>query len=85
MITQTGAIGVDTRYLDLDKIQEVYAKVGFVDKIFGTRTIFASTASYVNVGRGGAITRPSLAALKELYKVQNILQETIAKARHPED
>jgi uncharacterized membrane protein YdbT with pleckstrin-like domain len=85
IITQTGAIGLDTRYLDLNKIQEVYVQVGFIDKMFGTGTIFASTASYVNVGRGGALTRPSLAALKEPYEVHNILQEAIAKARHPRD
>jgi len=34
IITQTGAIGLDTRYLDLDKIQEVYVEVGFIDKTF---------------------------------------------------
>jgi len=44
LVTQTGAIGLDTRYLDLDKIQEVYVQVGFIDKMFGTGTIFAVTA-----------------------------------------
>lgn len=85
VITQTGAIGLDTRYLDLDKIQEVYIQVGFIDRMFGTGTIFAVTAGQVYVSRGGSFMRPSLAALKEPYEVQNILQEAIAKARHSED
>jgi uncharacterized membrane protein YdbT with pleckstrin-like domain len=92
VITQTGAIGLDTRYLDLDKIQEVYVQVGFIDRMFGTGTIFAVTAGQVYVGRGGPFDRsidrfmrPSLAALKEPYEVQNILQEAIAKARHSKD
>jgi len=85
IITQTGAIGLDTRYLDLDKIQEVYVQVGFIDRMFGTGTIFAVTAGHVYVGRSGAFMRPSLAALKEPYEVQNILQEGIAKARQPKD
>jgi len=85
VIAQTGAIGLDTRYLDLDKIQEVYVQVGFIDKMFGTGTILAVTAGHVYVDRGGAFMRPSLAALKEPYEVQNILQEAIAKARQPKD
>jgi len=85
IITQTGAIGLDTRYLDLDKIQEVYVQVGFIDRMFGTGTLFAVTAGHVYVGRGGAFMRPSLTALKEPYEVQNILQEAIAKARQPKD
>jgi len=85
LITQTGAIGLDTRYLDLDKIQEVYVQVGLIDKMFRTGTIFAVTAGQVYVGSGGPFMRPSLAALKEPYEVQNILQEAIAKARQPKD
>ena len=81
IITQTGAIGLDTRFVDFDKIQEVYVKVGFIDKMFGTGTVLAVTAGYVYVGTGGPFMRPSLAALKEPYEVQKLLQEAIEKAR----
>lgn len=79
IVAQTCAIGLDTRYLDLDKVQEVNVRVGFIDKMFGTVTIFVVTTGHVYVGSG------SLAALKEPYEVQNILQEAIAKARQPKD
>jgi len=88
LITQTGAIGLDTRFVDLDKIQEVYVRVGFIDKTFGTGTVLAVTAGhvFVDLSRGpGAPVRPSLAALKEPYEVQNILQGAIVKARKPKD
>jgi hypothetical protein len=32
VITQTGAIGLDTRFFEFDKIQEVYVQVGFISK-----------------------------------------------------
>jgi membrane protein YdbS with pleckstrin-like domain len=90
MITQTGAIGLDTRFVDLDKVQEVYVQVGFIDKMLGTGSIFAVTAGQVYVDMGGAgcgwggpRMRPSLAALKEPYEVQKLLQEAIVKVRQP--
>jgi uncharacterized membrane protein YdbT with pleckstrin-like domain len=68
IITQTGAIGLDTRFVDFDKIQEVFVQVGFIDKMFGTGTIYAITASgplvYIGRSRGTIPMRPSLAALK---------------------
>jgi len=83
IITQTGAFGLDTRFVDFEKIQEVYVQVGFIDKMFGTGTVYAITAGFVFVdgGRGAASMRPSLAALKEPYEVQKLLQETIENAR----
>ncbi|MFW6117633.1 MAG: PH domain-containing protein [Thermoproteota archaeon] len=79
LITQTGAIGLDTRFVDLDKIQEVYVKIGVIDKLFGTGSIQVLTAGEVYVGRGRPSIRPSISALKEPYEVQNILQEAISK------
>ena len=38
LITQTGAIGVDTRFLDLDNIQEVYVNVNFVESLWNRNT-----------------------------------------------
>jgi len=83
IITQSGAIGLDTRFVDLDKIQEVYVKVGFIDKMFGTGTVYAITAGFVFIdsGRGATSMRPSLAALKEPYEVHRLLQEAIEMAR----
>jgi len=85
IITQTGAIGLDTRFIDFDKIQEVYIQVGFIDKMFGTGTVLVTTAGlvYVDTAKGGASMsmRPSLAALKEPYEVHKLLQEAVEKAR----
>jgi uncharacterized membrane protein YdbT with pleckstrin-like domain len=88
VITQTGAIGLDTRFVEFDKIQEVYVQVGFIDKMFGAGTLYVATAGFTGFvpagryGYGGAQDlRPSLAALKEPYEVQKLLQEAIEKAR----
>lgn len=89
IITQTGAIGIDTRFVDLEKIQEVYVRIGFFDRIFGTGSIMAITAGQVYVGMpqgygwGGGMygARPSLSALREPYEVQKLLQEAIRQAK----
>ena len=88
LITQTGAIGIDTRFVDLEKIQEVYVRIGVFDRLFGTGSIMASTAGQVYIGMpqgsgwGGAYgIRPSLSALKEPYEVQKLLQEAIDKVK----
>jgi len=89
IITQTGAIGLDTRSVDLDRIQEVYVTVGLVDKIFGTGTVLAVSAGYVPVvtmvgtGTGAVVVpfRPGLSSLKEPYEVHKLLQEALEKAR----
>jgi uncharacterized membrane protein YdbT with pleckstrin-like domain len=88
IITQTGAIGRDTRFVDLEKIQEVYVRIGFFDRIFKTGSIMAITAGQVFVGMpqgsgwGGQYgMRPSLAALREPYEVQRLLQEAIRNVK----
>ena len=84
LIIQTGAIGLKTRFIDFEKIQEVNIKVGLMDKIFGTGGIYADTASsvrgwnyYSGSGRGYNVMRPDFVALKDPYKVHNILQEAM--------
>ena len=83
LITQTGAVGLDTRFVDLDKVQEVYVKVGLMDKMFGTGSVIVVTAGFVPVAptRQGVLVRPSLEALREPYEVQKILQEAIGETR----
>jgi uncharacterized membrane protein YdbT with pleckstrin-like domain len=91
LITQTGAIGLDTRFVDLEKVQEVYVRIGVVDRLFGTGSIFAVTAGQVYVGwqqgpggpgwGGSSIARPSLASLREPYEVQKLLQEAIREVK----
>jgi uncharacterized membrane protein YdbT with pleckstrin-like domain len=88
IITQTGAIGLDTRFVDFEKIQEVYVKIGIIDKLFGTGSLYAMTAGFSGFSpsagyRYGSFygSRPSLAALKEPYKVQKLLQEAIEKSK----
>ncbi len=87
IITQTGAIGLDTRFVDFDKIQEIYVKVGFFDRLFGTGSVYAMTAGSAGFGPtmgsygygfgGSYLFRPSLAALKEPYQVQQLLQKAV--------
>jgi uncharacterized membrane protein YdbT with pleckstrin-like domain len=90
IISQTGAIGLDTRFVDFEKVQEVYVQVGVLDRLFGTGSVYAMTAGFSGFGpRGGfgygyggfAGNRPSLSALKEPYEVQKLLQEAIEKSK----
>jgi uncharacterized membrane protein YdbT with pleckstrin-like domain len=83
IITQTGVIGIDTRFVELNKIQEVYVTVGWLDKIYGTGSMVAVTAGYVPVGGPspyGSLTRPAFKAVSRPYEVQKLLQEAIRKA-----
>jgi membrane protein YdbS with pleckstrin-like domain len=91
IITQSGAIGLDTRFVDFDKIQEVYVKVGVFDRLFGTGSLQAMTAGSpifgpamgpYGYGFGGMYGfRPSLSALKEPYQVQKLLQEALERSK----
>ena len=90
IIARTGAIGWDTRFVDLEKIQEVYIQVGLIDRLLGTGTVYAMTAGFsgfiprgsYGYGYGGFhVNRPSFAALKEPYEVQKLLQEAIEKSK----
>jgi membrane protein YdbS with pleckstrin-like domain len=88
IITQTGAIGLDTRFVDFEKIQEVYVQIGIADRIFGTGTLIAMTAGlsgfFPSGSQGyGAMhgLRPSFSALKEPYRVQKLLQEAMERAK----
>ena len=88
IITQTGAIGLDTRFVDFEKIQEVYVKIGIIDRLFGTGSVYAMTAGFSGFSpqagfRYGGFygSRPSLAALKEPYRVQKLLQDAIEKSK----
>lgn len=71
LITQTGAIGVDTRFINLDHIQEVYVNVSFVDKLFGTGSLIVVTAGLPFLGR----MYPVMTGLEEPYQIQQRLQE----------
>jgi membrane protein YdbS with pleckstrin-like domain len=75
LITQTGVIGLDTRFVDLDKIQEVHVKVGLGDKVFGTGSLMVVTSGFFFMG----VTRPycCFVGLKEPYAVQKLLQEAM--------
>jgi len=75
LITQTGVIGLDTRFIDLDKIQEVHVRVGLGDKVFGTGSLIVVTAGFVFMG----VKHPfcCLMGLKEPYAVQKLLQEAM--------
>ena len=82
LITSTGVFGVDTRFVALERIQEVYVNIGVIDKIFGTGSIIAVTAAFVPVGtidQGRTLVRPAFAMVGAPYKVERFLQEAIEK------
>ena len=87
LITQTGAIGLDTRFVDFDKIQEVYVHIGLIDRLLGTGTLIAMTAgfSFFPTGKHGYGSmhglRPSFSALKKPYEIQKLLQEAMGNAK----
>ena len=96
VIIQSGAVGKDTRFVDLSKIQEAHVKVGFIDKRFGTGSILILTAGQVATGNIGGDTvswefgplprvTPGISVIREPYEVQQLLQEAMKKAQttHP--
>lgn len=88
IMAQTGAIWIDTRFVELNKIQEVYVAVGWLDKLYGTGSIVAVTAGFVPVGASSPyipLLRPALKAVSHPYEVQKLLQEAIRKAGSPKN
>jgi membrane protein YdbS with pleckstrin-like domain len=91
IITQTGAVGLDTRFVEFEKIQEVFVKIGVFDRLFGTGSVYIMTAGSSNFnpstgpytyGFGGMYGfRPNLAALKDPYDVERLLQEAVERKR----
>jgi len=92
VIIQSGAVGKDIRFVDLDKIQEAHVKVGFVDRRFGTGSILILTAGQVVMGNIGGDTvswefgplpkiTPGISVIREPYEVQKLLQEAIKKVQ----
>ncbi|MBS7653491.1 MAG: PH domain-containing protein [Candidatus Bathyarchaeia archaeon] len=78
ILIQTGAIGIDTRIIDFDKMQEIYVTVDLVDRIFGTGSIKISTAA----GWPEHAYMPTLVALRNPYQVHEVLQNAMEKTRH---
>ena len=79
IITQTGAVGLDTSFVSLDKIQEVYVRVGLLDRYFGRGNVYAATAGHsgYDAGSGSMGYRPSLKALSDPYAVHRLLQQAM--------
>ncbi|MBS7638848.1 MAG: PH domain-containing protein [Candidatus Bathyarchaeia archaeon] len=75
VLIQTGAVGIDTRIIEFDRIQEIYVTVDFVDKIFGTGGIKISTAA----GWPEQAYVPTLIALNNPYQIHDILQNAMEK------
>lgn len=84
MIIQTGMIGLDTRSIELDKIQEVYVNIGIIDRLFGTGTVVAMTAAYLplrTIGYRNDVTRPAFESIRTPYRVEKIIREAMEKKR----
>ena len=85
IITQSGMIGVNTRFIELDKIQEVDVHIGAMDRIFGTGTVVVTTTSGLGYGypTNSDYTqfpnRCSFIALKNPYEVHEMLNEIMRK------
>lgn len=83
ILIQSGVLGLDTRFVDLNMVQEVSVSVGFLDKFFGTGTLTFKTAS--SGFSGGYPTNylfgSSFMALKNPYEVQQLLDDTLRKRR----
>lgn len=80
IIVQTGAVGRDTRFIELDKVQEVFVNTGFIDKLFGTGSIYVMTAGDLYFSSGSwrsSRYSPTLPALRDPYGVQRILQNAM--------
>lgn len=73
ILIQTGAIGIDTRIIDLDKMQEIYVTVDLVDRIFGTGSIKISKAA----GWPEHAYMPTLVALRNPYQVHEDPQKAM--------
>ena len=84
VIIQTGSIGLDTRFIDLEKIQEVYVEIGYADRIYNTGRVYAVTAAQAFVQcrrRLVSMPRPSISSVETPYKVQKLLEKAIENAK----
>jgi len=79
LITSTGAIGVDTRFIDLENIQEVYVNVGFVESLWDRNTCRSDSglslsgrniSSHCSVGR--ALQNSEIAPRRTNLNVENV-------------
>jgi len=84
IVTQTGAIGLDTRYIENEWIREVYVNVSIMDRLFGTGSVMVSTASGMIGGTGPNSMRPAMWCLQDPYGVQKIIWDSMKKARSTE-
>ncbi len=95
VIIQSGGIGKTLRFIDLDKIQEAYVKVGFVDRQFKTGSILILTAGQMAVGNIGGDTvnwgygpspkiSPGISVIREPNAVHLVLQEAMKKVQTPQ-
>ena len=74
IITQTGIIGLDTRFIEFEWIRDIYVNVGVIDRIFGTGSLFLSTASGM-VYTGSNL--PTMLSLRDPYEVQRLVQKIL--------
>ena len=95
VIIQSGAIGKDMRFVDLDKIQEAYVKVGFFDRLFRTGSILILTVGQAAMGNisgdtlrweSGPLPKitPGISVIREPNTVNSMLQEAMRKAQTPQ-
>ena len=92
VIIQSGAIGKDTRFVELCDIQEAKVKIGMVDKWFGTGSILIPTAGQAVMGYavGDAVSwhlspfpkiTPNISAIRKPYEVVKLLQKAIERVQ----
>lgn len=83
IITQTGAFGLDTRYIDIEWIREVYVVVSIIDRMFGTGSVMVSTSSgFIGGAPNTSSLRPSLASLRDPYTIQKVIRDASRKVKY---
>jgi uncharacterized membrane protein YdbT with pleckstrin-like domain len=72
IMVQTGAFRVDSRILNLDRIQEVSVNVGLFDARCGTGTVYIQASE-------GPFLGTRLRSLKDSHQVEELISEAVTK------
>ena len=80
------SFNMDTMFFNLEKIQEVYVKLGFADRISKTGSIYVTTTGQTFVGPSwlsgsSMFNQPTISSIESPYKVLKLLEQAIQDAK----